>query len=438
MVLAHVFNFGAPVMRTCAERGLTEDDFTDTTARVIYAEARKLLDSGELTGCSELLSINSIKAGVTPAAFVEATQCRDFCGMPTLELPPICRRLRKATAMRKLALLNAQAAEAITTGDGDAVSAVISKMQEAKVESLPRATWRQTGQIEIERAKKIIAGEEDPDVRAVAWPWSTFDREFKPFRQGELCVIAAGPSHGKSSLLRQICLHAGKHGRNCAIASLEVPAGDIFNLMASAESGQSWSNLKKLHPADQKEFLRGLARVHEAKIEVSCDTSDLNNIIAWARKEHESRFLDILAIDYLGLIAQCQPQKGENKASAVGQVAAAFKRLATELGIVVLLAVQLNRNAANDEREPRLTDLKDSGDIEAHADRVILIHRPNTNKLTGTPQNTHDPVEDCPRFYVQLFQEKGRNVGTGMTSMSFNRPCARFESFQHGEMRAAI
>lgn len=78
-------------------------------------------------------------------------------------------------------------------------------------------------------------------------------------------------------------------------------------------------------------------------------------------------------------------------------------------------------------REPRLSDLKDSGDIEAHADRVLLLFRPDMDKANKCEQSTHESLSERPRYFMELFQEKGRNVGTGSTRLWLRRELAKFE-----------
>ena len=130
----------------------------------------------------------------------------------------------------------------------------------------------------------------------------------------------------------------------------------------------------------------------------------------------------------MGLIADCEGSRYETKAAAIGRVTKALKRLAGELDCVIFLLCQLNRLSAQESnREPRLTDLRDSGDIEQDADRVLFLHRPDEDPLTGTNQAKSEDAEDRPRDFVNIVQGKGRNVGQGqIMSFYFNRATATF------------
>jgi replicative DNA helicase len=112
----------------------------------------------------------------------------------------------------------------------------------------------------------------------------------------------------------------------------------------------------------------------------------------------------------------------------VGAVTKALNRIAMENGVVVVCLAQLNRQSVVEgNREPRLSDLRDSGDIEQDADRVVFIHRPDECPITKRRQDTLDTLSDLPRYGCALVQAKGRNVGTAYGAALFSRKLARFE-----------
>jgi replicative DNA helicase len=270
------------------------------------------------------------------------------------------------------------------------------------------------------RAKDIIAGKDDGFV---TFGLSDLDKAFAKAKRGELVVLAARPSVGKSSLLRGMALRNARAGLNTYVNSLEVPAADIALQMASSESGISLRYLAHAHPKDQEDFVKALRSLRLKNLHVYDNDRSLGKICARLRALKP----DVAFIDYLGLIEDCNPRAGETKAQAVGRVTKALKQLAIELNIVIVILSQLNRASVSEgNREPRLDDLRDSGDIEQDADRVIFLHLPATNLATGVAQSsTSDPME-CPTFYVNAIQAKGRNVGTGICGILFQRAIARF------------
>jgi replicative DNA helicase len=427
-LISFVYLEGAEAMHRVSEFGVTTETFADLGARAVFEVAIDLHTKGQLCDGGMVLFEECLKRQVINVpTLTELTQQNPPEGVMGIQLPALCRELRRMQKQRELRAANERLSQAIKDGDQEAIAKTMAGLQSTETSLKPRATWHQVGGVEIDRARAVIAGEEDPDVRTIPWPWKSLNVDLKPFRRGEQVVVAGYTSNGKSSLLRQLLVSSAHRGFNAAMVSLEVPAADIFNMMATAVSGRPWSRLKTLHPKEQEEFVKGAQQVRGMNIE-TFEENGLGEILAWVRNQHARRFLDVIAIDYLGLVAECSPHKGQTTAAAVGEVACAFKRLASELQCVLFLAVQINRGPTGDgNREPRLSDLKDSGDIEAHADRVLLLYRPDQDKTTGRDQATHEPVSDRPRFFMQLFQEKGRNVGTGSSELWLNRELAKFE-----------
>lgn len=428
LLISSIYYFGSEAMQKAAECDLKPSDIPAGPARQLFEIALQMHEKQVLFNGAETFGEEAIvRHGIPPADFIRYTDAHAWDLVPSIDIPRICREIKRRSAQRTIANAAQSIGELLKNGDENGLRAAKATILDTDLTPRARATWKQTAKVEIERAHAIIAGAEDVDERSIPWPWEELNREFKPFRRRELAVLAGFTSCGKSSLCRQLCLWGAMHEMNTCLVSLEVPANDMFNLMASSVSGQQWSRLKNLHPNDQQAFLRGQEQVKAASVEVLDDTHSLDVILAWVRAQHQKRFLDIVAIDYLGLIEECEPARHESKPHAVGRVAGCFKRLAAELDCVVFLAVQTSRAHVNDNREPKLTDLKDSGDIEAHADRVLMLHRPAKNQITGERQTGHEDVKEMPRFYMELFQEKGRNVGTGSGRLYLRRELARFE-----------
>jgi replicative DNA helicase len=229
--------------------------------------------------------------------------------------------------------------------------------------------------------------------------------------------------------MRQIVWANAKAGRRVLVESIEVSPDDIADALAATVAGVNARNLATAHKADQADYLAAVRALDRGNLHVfDCDRS-LAAICARAKAINANSPLDLIAIDYLGLIADCEAtHPGQTKASAIGRVTKTLKSLAMELGCVIICLSQLNRQSVTDgNREPRLSDLRDSGDIEQDADRVIFIHRPDEDPITKFQQKDTDDVQDRPRFFVNLIQAKGRNVGTSLVAFHFRRAVTRFE-----------
>jgi replicative DNA helicase len=120
-------------------------------------------------------------------------------------------------------------------------------------------------------------------------------------------------------------------------------------------------------------------------------------------------------VDYLQLLRPENPK--ENRVQQVGMAARQVKHLARTCNVPVLMLCQLNRDVeSRTDGTPRLSDLRESGDIEAHADSVILLHRPKDN------------LDEAECWRIEAIVAKNRNGPTGMVPLSFRRSLMRFES----------
>jgi replicative DNA helicase len=120
------------------------------------------------------------------------------------------------------------------------------------------------------------------------------------------------------------------------------------------------------------------------------------------------------------------PARGENRAQSVGRVSRALKQFALRNDCVVMVLAQLNRDSERDDRVPRIHDLRESGDIEQDADKIVLLHRPGEDPISGAPQSATADADELPTFYVAAIQAKGRNDGTGSVGLYFRRATATF------------
>lgn len=425
---------GEEALKIISECQVVAEDFQDNAARTYYELACELKREKRMVFEEILWEEGVVKRGViTAPEYVRLSQQspRNMGGeLVSLHLKTLCIELRRRSQEAK-AKKNAYAlAKAITDQDQDQIRKThdLIKATDLSVDIRTPLEWNQVVAVAVEKAKQIMAGKEPDQDRTIDWPWPDVTLRHGGFRRGELCVVAGSPSMGKSSLMRQLMLHPAQRNHRSLMISLEVPAEDVAYLLAAGISGQSWSRLKALHPGDQNEFVGALNSLERLPIKIIHGMTSIGQIIPAIQKAHESDYLDVVAIDYLGLIKECEQTKNSTKASNIGSVVAAFKRVAIELNCLVLLGVQLNRDQMKDDnRRPKLIDLKDSGDIEAHADRVLIIHRPNEDPLTKREQRTSSDPEDTPRFFQDVIQEKGRNVGTTHSSFYFRRECAKFE-----------
>lgn len=276
--------------------------------------------------------------------------------------------------------------------------------------------------------KKALAGTLSNADYGMEFPWRDWSTRLGLAKPGELIIIAARPGMGKSSCARQIALNWAKTG-NVLLFSREMTVKEIAPLMTQVETRVSWREIQRGNsvPAEIEKFRAGLNDIVTISRNLRVYDRDrtLSHIVARAKAYGQVQPVKAIFIDYLQRYDP-QQDRGETRDMALGRFTMAMKDLATDLRIPVILLAQLGRQVEKDNREPRLSDLRESGNLEQDADRVIFLNAPEY-KPDGAQQNFTD--NDVRFLYVDAIQAKGRSDGTGRCGMMFDRPITRFDSY---------
>lgn len=181
---------------------------------------------------------------------------------------------------------------------------------------------------------------------------------------------------GKSSLLLYSALHAAADGKKVLYISAEMPIRQNAVRALAAVSGvemRQFNHAELLTDAQRKEALQGLEAYGAGNIHQYMATSiRVPDIRRLALNMRRSGGLDAIYIDYLGLLKS--ERENENTNARIADISRAIKALACELQVPVIVAAQLNRNAARQDEAPMIHELRDSGAIEQDADIVLLLH----------------------------------------------------------------
>jgi len=240
-------------------------------------------------------------------------------------------------------------------------------------------------------------------------------------REGELVIIAARPSEGKSALAMQIGIHAAKAGKPVGVVTLEMTPRDLFLRSICAEEGIELQlvRTRKLDADGWKRFANGARTIAALPLEVTERAQTIEAVMAWAYSLSLQGKLGILVIDYLQLLRS--EHKSESRRHEVEDMTRALKLLAMRLKIPIVLLSQLSRAVENrDGRIPELSDLRESGSIEQDADIVLMIHHPD-------PDPEENPKNRIPRGYCRLWLRKNRNgVRDISVSLVFEGKYVRF------------
>jgi replicative DNA helicase len=261
----------------------------------------------------------------------------------------------------------------------------------------------------------------------IGFPWPDWDKRFGLAKAGELIIIAARPGMGKSSCCRQIIQHWAKDGK-VLLFSREMTVKQIAPLFAQSNTGISWREIlnQRVSHADMASFADELKNIKGLGVDVYDRDRTLSHIVTRAKAYAQITKPKAIAIDYLQRY-DAQQERGETRDMALGRFTMAMKDLAIELEIPIILLAQLGRSVERENREPRMSDLRESGNLEQDADRIIFLNAPD-HRPDGTMQQLTD--NDMRFIYVDAIQAKGRSDGTGRCGMMFDRPITKFLPYQ--------
>jgi replicative DNA helicase len=240
---------------------------------------------------------------------------------------------------------------------------------------------------------------------------------------GEMVVIAARPSLGKTSIALNIA-DAVALDQKVAVAvfSLEMTAEQLVLRMLCARARVNLRNVVGgfLAERDFPKLTAAAAKIQGAALHID-DTPGLSilQLRAKARRMHQQHAIKFIVIDYLQLI-HSDSRRAENRQQEIADISSGLKALAKELDLPILVLAQLNREIEKRERgsKPRLSDLRESGAIEQDADLVGLLYR-------VADDEDNESMEAIP---VNLLIAKQRNGPTGDIALTFLKPYTRFES----------
>ena len=256
--------------------------------------------------------------------------------------------------------------------------------------------------------------------------FTDLDRMTTGLHPGEMIVVAARPSMGKTSLAMNIVEHVA--------LNLKLPVG-VFSLEMSSESlvMRMISSLARINSHEMNEGMltpRDFPRIHETASQLAKsalhidDTAGLSilQLSARARRMWQQHDIKLFVIDYLQLLHSTSRRAGENRQQEIAEISSGIKAMAKTLGVPVIVLSQLNRELEKDKnRKPRLSDLRESGSIEQDADLVGLLYKPG-----GVDEDTDDP--DSEARPVNLLIAKQRNGPTGDVPLTFLKGYTRFEN----------
>jgi replicative DNA helicase len=260
-----------------------------------------------------------------------------------------------------------------------------------------------------------------------------FDKMTSGLHGGEMIVIAARPSMGKTSLAMNIAEHVAVDQRlPVGVFSLEMTAESLVLRMLCSRSRMNLRNIREgfLAERDFPKLTNAAGKLAGAPLFID-DTPGLSilQMRAKARRMWQQYGIKLFVVDYLQLL-HSTARRADNRQQEIADISSGLKSLAKELKVPVIVLSQLNREVEREKgRKPRMADLRESGAIEQDADLIGLLYKADPeNRKKAASDDEEDEGRQQEAIPVNLLIAKQRNGPTGDVHLTFLKSITRFES----------
>jgi replicative DNA helicase len=418
-----------------AAEKLTADDFSLDSHRRIFMRMSELMDAQRavdiVTLANEMARYKEIESIGGVAYLASLTE-----GLP--RRPVIEEYIRivkdKSLLRRLMAICSTAIARAADQGES-----AIGVLDETEARLLEVSEQGLTGGFQsldqiVQNSFGTIDNlyKQSREVTGLATDFTELDRMTSGLQKGELIIIAARPSMGKTAFAINIAQNAAiNHQATVAVFSLEMSKESLLRRMLSS---QAWVDQRKLQTGfiareDQVKLEKALEQLVESRLFID-DTAGISlaEMRAKARRlKQNAGGLDLIVVDYLQLMSATVPSSGkknyENRTQEVSAVSRGLKALAKELSVPVVALSQLSRASERrgDDKRPLLSDLRESGSIEQDADVVAFIHRESY-------YNRSEDLSEADRAKSEIIVAKQRNGPTDTVMLNFISRFTRFDN----------
>jgi len=285
--------------------------------------------------------------------------------------------------------------------------------------------------------ESLVHGE--MEVQGASTGYTDLDRMCKGLKPGEMFVVAARPSMGKTSFMMNVAEHICiDQGVPSMVFSCEMTAFQIVQRLLFARARFPMAQLGKGFKPKKEDLMRikrAAEEIASSKLFVD-DTAGIliDTLRAKARRRKREDNIGFIAIDYLQLLKSGSKQAQNSREREIGEISAGIKALAKELSLPILVLAQLNRGPEGRTGKslgvPRMSDLRESGTIEQDADMIGLLYR------TAYYAETEEEKE-AEAGRAELLLSKNRNGETGHVPLTFIAELMRFETRARDERDGA-
>ena len=339
--------------------------------------------------------------------------------------------IRQKSISRRLMKINSDISELIINPQGKDAAELLDEA-ETKIFSLNDEASRTSTNIQkldelipqsIERMNEIAKN--GSSLLGASTGYKDLDSKLQGLQDGDLIIIAARPSMGKTALsmniVENLVLNKDIPG-GVLVFSLEMPAESLTTrlLASNAKIDQQKVRSASMNQSDLKKFMESSSKLKDLPLYID-DSSMLSPMELRARARRiarqEPNGLSLIVVDYLQLMQL--PTSQENRVNQISEISRSLKMLAKELNVPVIALSQLNRAVEQrPNKRPIMADLRDSGAIEQDADVILFIYRDEVYNEDSEEGNK-----------AEIIIGKQRNGPIGKVNLTFLKEFTRFEDF---------
>ncbi|UZG42846.1 replicative DNA helicase [Caldimonas thermodepolymerans] len=414
---------------------LTDSDFYRYEHRLIYTAIGALINAskpadvitvyehlqslGKAEECGGLQYLNALAQSVPSAA----------------NLRRYAEIVRERAVLRKLVAASDEIATAAFNPQGRPVSQILDEA-EGKIfkigeeGSRAKQGFHSMDSLVVELLDRVqeLAENGAEDVTGVRTGFFDLDRMTAGLQPGDLIILAARPSMGKTAFALNIAEHvAVNEGLPVVVFSMEMGAAQLALRVVGSLGRIDQQHLRTgaLRDDEWSRLSEAVERLRNASIFID-ETPGLSPSELRARARRQARQcgqLGLIVVDYLQLMSGSGNTSEENRATVIGEISRGLKALAKELRCPVIALSQLNRSVeSRTDKRPMMSDLRESGAIEQDADVIMFIYR-----------DEYYTKEACKEPGVaEIIIGKQRNGPVGTVKLAFLKPLTKFENLAPG------
>ena len=411
-------------MRQCVDAGVTADDFYLDKHRQIYNLMHSMYENKEkvdTVSLSSRLKDFGVYDKIGGLEYLMQLANATISANNTGEYISIIRNKSLARKVIKVG-------EEISNDAYDSSVSVDEMLEnvERKVTEVTRSKTSadfKTGEEIFDATIKHIQAiqEAGTAITGVKTKFRDLDSKTAGFQKGDLIIVAARPSMGKTALALNLAMNSAEITPGCvAIFSLEMPAEQVATRILAANSGVEIQKLRtgQLNDEDWSKVNEATQRLKQMNFFID-DTPGIkvSEMYAKARKLAQDEGLYMIVVDYIQLIQATG--KSDSRQQEVSEISRRLKAMARELNVPLIALSQLSRSVeARQDKRPMLSDLRESGALEQDADLVLFLYR---DAYYNRDENDTSNRED-----VELLIAKHRNGPTGKVLLAFQKEINAF------------